>query len=229
MSEEIDDPTGDPPVPQPAAKPKAPAPKSDPPDPDDMDAEELRAALRKIQKAHKEANAEAQKGREAKRRLQELEEEREKLEQEKLSASEKISRRLAEAEAKAKEAEERAAKLATENRQMRFDNEVRHELKIQGVERPGTIEVCVKALRGDPAIEEDPETDKILGVNTAVSKLIKANPEFVTGMSRGNGTPRREQEAFRVPARGTGAPATVQVDQSEIDRMALANELGYQF
>lgn len=224
--EHVDDPEGDPPAPAPAPKPK-PAAKPDPADPDDLSPEDLAAELRKVRKALKESNAEAQKGREAKRRLQELEDEKERLEQEKLSVDEKRERRLAELEAKAKEAEEKAAKLERDNLQMRFDNEVRGELKTQGV---GMVEVCVKALRGDPAIEHDPDTGKVLGVKEAVSKLIKQNPELVTGMPRGQGTPRREPDPYRIPARDTGKPPGPGPvpDQSEIDRRALASELSYQ-
>ena len=200
---DVDDPAGDPPAPTPKPKPK-PAPKADPVEPEEMSPEELAAEFRKLRKAQKESNAEAQKGREARRRLQELEDERERLEAEKLSDAEKRERRAKAAEDRLKDAEEKASRLERENLQMRIDNEVRSELKLQGV---GMVELAVKALRGDPTIEFDFDIGKILGVKDVVKKLIAANPELVSGMPRDRGTPLREGAPYRVPSRELGKPS----------------------
>ena len=162
---DVDDLAGDPPAPTP--KPK-PAPKPDPVDPEDLSPEEQAAQYRKMQKALKDANAEAQKGREARKRLQELEEEKERLEQEKLTENEKRDRRAAAAEARLKDAEEKAAKLERENLQMRIDDAVKTEVDAQGLSP--YRDLIADAIRGkrDNGIAIDEETQRVIGVKDAV-------------------------------------------------------------
>lgn len=228
MADDIDDPVGDPPVPEPKPKAKVP-PKSDPVEPEEMSQEELAAEFRKLRKAQKESNAEAQKGREARRRLQELEDEREKLEQAKLSEDEKRERRIKAAEDRARESDEKAARLERENLQMRIDDAVKAEADALGFS--AWRDLIADAIRGKSdrgGIDVDTDTSKFLGVKDAVKKYTAQFPEMGTGrMVRGGGTPPRASEPYRVPSRESRVEAgDPPADIADIDRQKLAS-VGY--
>jgi hypothetical protein len=187
-----------------------------------MNAEELAAELRKLRKAHKESNAEAQKGREARKRLQDLEDEREKAEQDKLSADEKRQKQFAAAEARARAAEEKAAELEQRNRQLQLDDAIKTEADAQGLSP--YRDLIADAIRGkrDNGIEIDPDSGKIIGHKEAIKKYIAAFPELVAGgLRRGGGTPGRDGPQFRVPGRDTKNDPPVPADQLTIDRQRL--------
>jgi hypothetical protein len=187
-----------------------------------MSADELAAELAKTRKALKQANSEAQKNREARKRLEELEAEEERRRQESLSEDEKRKARLAQLETKAREAEERAEKLARENLRLKIDREVIDEAKRQGVPRPEMIPALVRGNDG-MGIEVDPESGKTLGVKDAVQKLLKEYPDLLEfgGVTRGRGTPPRMDSPYRLPPRSGVPPRS---DAEKEAELAEAND-----
>lgn len=216
MSDEIED-KDDPVVPPPTPTPK-PAPPTE--DVDAMTPEELREHLRKARKSLKQTNAEAQAGREAKRRLQELEEEEEKRKTASLSEQERLQRRTAELERVAREAETKAAKFQQQLVVARIDREVEDEARKQGAEIPRQVAEMLRG-RQNNGIEYDPETDKVNGVKDAVKKLIGEYENLTrrSGMPVGRGTPPRDQAA--------GQRSQLDASQDDVEAMALKQTLRY--
>ncbi len=224
MADELDDKVDDP-APTPATKTKPVEPTAE-----ELSPEEVAAELAKARKALKAANAEAQKNREARKKLEELEEADRKRQEDALSEEEKRKARLAATEQKARDAEERAAKLERENWQLKIDREVEAEAQRQGIADPRLVAPLLRGLGGN-GIEIDPDSGKTLGVKAAVDKLLKDYPDLQTsGVARGRGTPSRMDSPYKMAPRSAGAPRTDNeraAELAEADTAALRGRIRY--
>jgi hypothetical protein len=216
MSDEIEQIDGDEPLAPPAPPAKTTTTtQASTEDIESMSPEELREHLRKARKALKQSNTEAQSGREAKRRLQELEDEQERRRQSEMTELERLQKRLAEVDRLAKEKDEESRKNREELIRIRRDREVEDEARKLGA-NPRQASIMLRGM-DNPGIDYDADADRFNGVKEAVKKLVADFPSLVDGggIQRGRGTPPREQ----VSQQQRNQPAASQFD---VDKEALS-------
>jgi hypothetical protein len=213
MSDENDEKDGDPPVPTPTPAPKA-QPNAD--DIEAMSEDELREHLRKARKSLKQTNAEAAAGREAKRKLQEIEDEQERKRLSEVPEVERQKKRIADLERAAQEHADKTAEAERRLREVRQDREVEEEAQKQGVPKPRAVAEMLRGRRNN-GIDYDESSDRFLGVKEAVKKVIAEYGDLLLGPAprRNIGTPPREQ-----PGSGRGSQVDPR-EQQDVDRDAL--------
>jgi uncharacterized membrane protein YqiK len=157
----------------------------------DRATEQLRAENERIKKALAEANRKATADR---KRLEDIDREKQEREDEKLGEGERLKKQLKESDDRARESEQRAAKLEDDLLQSRID---------QAIERaaaPLFLHPEVASRLVDRArILHDPETGKITGIKDALEAVLKQYPGLALA-NRGGGSP----QAMRTRRPGDG-------------------------
>jgi murein hydrolase activator len=180
--------------------------------------EQIKAENERIKKALQEANRKALADR---KRLEDIDREKQEREDEKLGEAERLKKQLKESEDAKRESDKRSAELEDKVLALRIDQAI-ERAATSLFSRPELASKLVDRAR----ITYDPDTEKIGGIKDALEALLKQYPE-IGSAQRGGGSPAAMRT--RQPGGGGGhTPAASEADRLASIREEMAQLVNYE-